>query len=139
MKKLSTILCVLALAALTASAQSISYQALSVPSVLAGGTTNLAAPQTIVCKQQNVAIAANVSGAAAVTNIYTFIPSIDGVNYATNVSYTLTAYSAGATVNTVVSNFNVAGYSYLRLYTIQCVGGSGGTNTLGYAIKTGAP
>lgn len=135
------ILAAAAFTVLSASAQTYNYQALTLPATLAAGTTNLATQQTIgSLKQQNVALSTTISATATTTNFYTFQRSVDGVNYDTNAVNLIyvTAWTTG-TANTTTTNIPVTGYGYLKLVTVQTIGGTVTNSAFSYGIKQVAP
>jgi hypothetical protein len=125
----------------TASAQIYAAQSLTVPTILAAGTTNLATPPTLgALKQQNVSLAATITASATTTNIYTLNRSVDGVNWDTN-SVNLSYFVASTTGSqvTTTTNISAAGYGYLRIATIQTIGGTVTNGTHNYGVKIAAP
>ena len=140
------IVCLLAVVALLAfsnraSAQAYSALTLSIPATLAAGTTNLAsAPVLGPLKQSNVAFSATLTASATTTNIYTFNRSVDGLNWDTNGVNLIyfVAFTTGSQVTTA-TNIPVSGYGYLRLTTIQTIGGTATNGTHAYGLKLMSP
>lgn len=143
MKKftLIAILAIVCSFAYHASAQAYSPITLSVPSTLSNGTTNLAsAPVIGPLKQQNVAVAVDLTATAKATNTFTFYRSVDGLKWDAGTTYTLTAITSDGSEACTVSNYNVGGIGYLKLYSIQTA--SAGTvtnNSVKYGLKQGSP
>lgn len=140
MKKFIIALALLA-TGFAANAQIYSYQSLTLPATLAAGTTNLATTSTIgALKQQNLALSATISATATTTNIYTFNRSVDGVNYDTNaVNLVYFVASTTGTPNTTTTNMNMTGYGFLKLVTVQTIGGTVTNTAMSYGIKIQAP
>jgi hypothetical protein len=122
------------------NAQTYAAQSMTVPSVLAIGTTNLASPPVLdVRKQSNVAVAFTINPTSAGgTNTYVFHRSLDGTYYDDITTISVVVASTSATQKSVVTNLSCAGIGYLKLYSIQA--GGAVTNTAAkYGIKISAP
>ncbi len=135
------------LAVITADAQQI-YNAVTlsgIPATLPSATgTNLATPPTIILGgQQNVAI--QVSGTTATNGAspvqYYFQPSVDGLTWDSNRIYSITtSIPANIVNNTTVSNLNVGGWGFLRLYLVSNNAAATWTNNgVKYGLKLQAP
>jgi hypothetical protein len=140
MKKIAIIIA-LGLVSFAASAQLYQSESLAVPSVLAGGTTNLAtAPSLDVRKQSNVALAFTIAPiTAGGTNVYTFHKSLDGTYYDATSTIAFTVAGTDGTVKTAVTNISCAGIGYLKLYSIVTTGTTITNTAVKYAVKINAP
>lgn len=158
MKKLLSYIGIAALLAmasiLNANAQVPTYgfQTMSLPPVLAAGTTNLAvAPITGHMTYRRESFVSIISAPSpGATNIYSFAPSVDGIIYAYNAPYAFTFTNAlvGAGSSTNAIDVDSFGLGYYKLYSINTVGtivtngiaSSAGTNYgMTYSIKILAP
>lgn len=136
---------VIALATVLLSTPATAQQTtLSVPAVLAAGTTNLASPPTIDCRrQQNVGVSTIVTcSTAGATNIYYFGPcDFNGSNVDTNTIDTLFGTNscvAGVQSNNQNFNLNTKGFGYYSLFRIVTTGTA--TNGVhAYGVKANAP
>lgn len=154
MKKLFTLIGVAALLAtvsapLSAQAQPTpAYTPISItlPPVLAAGTTNLASPPVLFTgKSRNILFSSTSStDANGATNVYSFARSVDSVYYDTNSAdifkYT-NAIVAGAGTNTAVVNWDVQGGGYLKCFSIVTTATTGSVTNqaASYSQKIGAP
>lgn len=119
-----------------ASAQTYQSQSITVPSVLAAGTTNLAsAPVLDVRKQDYVVFASTLNATSAgATNVYTFQKSVDGTYYDAANTVSVTNAAANATQKTQLDQITTIGYGFLKLYSIAATGAV--TNTAHkYSVK----
>jgi hypothetical protein len=132
----------------SASAQQAIYAPVTIaatPTTIASTiTTNFATPPVIDCrKQQNVAMCLSFNqGSGSVSNVtYTFQKSVDGIYFDTSNPITITLASTGTTRLDWVTNINVAGVAYLRLYSIANTTSLVSMTNYGivYGIKIGAP
>jgi hypothetical protein len=111
----------------------------------ASTTSNCASGTVIDCrKQQNVAVSARfcLTGAGTSATTFTFLKSVDGVNFDTdpNSKITWAPVGTGATTVVATTNLAVAGVGYLKLTSIQNGNNSVLTNEfVKYAIKMGSP
>lgn len=138
MKKILSILAMLAIVLLASNvnAQTYSAQSITVPSVLAAGTTNLASAPVLDVRRQDAVVFASTLNAtsAGATNVYTFYKSIDGTYYDAANTVKVTNAPANATQKTQLDQITTTGFGYLKLYSIEASGTV--TNTAHkYAIK----
>lgn len=105
------------------------------------GTNAVQAPTIYVGKQRQFALSTTVASSAnGVTNIWTLIPSVDGINYDTNAPSQLLYTNAvtGVSTNTVVKSFDSLGAGYYKVWTIVTTGTS--TNVAAsYSTKIQSP
>lgn len=133
MKALKSVLGILAVCALTLSANAYDQKSLTIPNVTAGATSNGLARVIYVGNQNNL----KLQWTSSATNVVVRIgDSVDGSRFTTN-AWVITFDTSTTPGRSAVTNLNVEGSGYIRIDSVAVGGTINGTNTVSYGNKPG--
>lgn len=144
MKNLLIVTAIFAMASVCARAQTYVYQALSpmTAAILANTSSNTTSVIDVRRNLENVALQLECTpstnyGGSSIT--LTFKPSVDGVTFASQPTYSwIFGMAAGTSMatQTIATNLSIAGYGYLQLSSVANSNNTNAVNVvLKYAVK----